>query len=169
MRDKYSENIDKLLRENYAETVPETELTREDGSMWYPHHPVLSDNKSGKGRTVFDRSNDITNLNDISEFDTEIKSDKSIDDAIVAVCHVNEHPLQNLIEHYSSFYRLKQAHARLIRIVKCFQGVKQQIKLSDPITSSELETSETILIKYVQDQCYRDEIQSLENKGNVKS
>ena len=134
--------------------------------MWYPHQPVLSDKKSGKGRTVFDRSNDIMT---ISEFDTEIRRDKSIDDAKVAVCHVNENPLQTLIEHYSSFYHLKRAHTSLIRIVKCFQGVKHKIKLSDPITSSELENPETILIKYVQDQCYRDEIQSLENKGNVKS
>ena len=60
---------------------------------------------------------------------TEVKSDKSIDDAKVAVCHVKEHPIQTLIEHYSSFYHFKRAHARLIRIVKCFQGVKQKIKI----------------------------------------
>ena len=55
LTDKYQANIDKFLSENYAEPVPETELTLSDGSVWYlPHHPVISSKKPGKIRTVFD-------------------------------------------------------------------------------------------------------------------
>ena len=54
LRPKYSENIEKMLVEGYAEHVPEAEIQLRDDSVWYiPHHPVLNVNKPGKVRVVF--------------------------------------------------------------------------------------------------------------------
>ena len=54
MTEVYDQNIQKLVQNGYAERVPENELNRNDGSVWYiPHHPVF---KPGKVRPVFDCS-----------------------------------------------------------------------------------------------------------------
>ncbi|XP_076056164.1 uncharacterized protein LOC143034106 [Oratosquilla oratoria] len=51
----YSENISDLLKKGYAEYVPEVDLKRDDGKVWYlPHHAVTSETKPGKVRVVFD-------------------------------------------------------------------------------------------------------------------
>ena len=55
LRPKYSENIEKMLVEGYAEPVPEAEIQLRDDSVWYiPHHPVFNVNKPGKVHVVFD-------------------------------------------------------------------------------------------------------------------
>ncbi|XP_076058671.1 uncharacterized protein LOC143035692 [Oratosquilla oratoria] len=44
----YSENISDLLKKGYAEYVPEVDLKRDDGKVWYlPHHAVTSVTKPG--------------------------------------------------------------------------------------------------------------------------
>ncbi|XP_076032233.1 uncharacterized protein LOC143020014 [Oratosquilla oratoria] len=44
-----------LLKKGYAEYVPEVDLKRDDGKVWYlPHHAVTSETKPGKVRVVFD-------------------------------------------------------------------------------------------------------------------
>nr|XP_027230539.1 uncharacterized protein LOC113822194 [Penaeus vannamei] len=55
LKRKYSEEIHKLLKKGYAEVVPEKDLHRHDGKVWYlPHHPVLNPKKPEKCRIVFD-------------------------------------------------------------------------------------------------------------------
>ena len=55
LTDKYEQNIQVLLDKGYAEPVTPHEIDLNDGNVWYlPHHPVLSDKKPGKIRTVFD-------------------------------------------------------------------------------------------------------------------
>ncbi|XP_076047302.1 uncharacterized protein LOC143028823 [Oratosquilla oratoria] len=44
-----------LGEKGYAEYVPEVDLKRDDGKVWYlPHHAVTSETKPGKVRVVFD-------------------------------------------------------------------------------------------------------------------
>ncbi|XP_076036814.1 uncharacterized protein LOC143022477 [Oratosquilla oratoria] len=51
----YSENISDLIKKGYAEYVPEIDIKRDDGKVWYlPHHAVTSKTKPGKVRVVFD-------------------------------------------------------------------------------------------------------------------
>ena len=51
---QYVRGMQDLMKKGYAEEVPEDELTRDDGKVWYlPHHPVISPNKD-KPRIVFD-------------------------------------------------------------------------------------------------------------------
>jgi hypothetical protein len=54
LKDKYCEGMEDLLRKGYAVKVPEAEIQRDDGKVWYlPHHPVVNPNKE-KIRIVFD-------------------------------------------------------------------------------------------------------------------
>ena len=42
------------MKQGYAVPVPEQDITRDDGKVWYlPHHPVVNPNKE-KIRIVFD-------------------------------------------------------------------------------------------------------------------
>ena len=55
IRERYSQVVEDLLLKGYAETVPQSELSLTDGSVWYlPHHPVISPTKPDKVRMVFD-------------------------------------------------------------------------------------------------------------------
>ena len=52
---KYTTEIQKLIENGYAEEVPEADLARADGKVWYlPHHPVFNQKKPDKCRVVFD-------------------------------------------------------------------------------------------------------------------
>ena len=52
---RYAAVIDDYLQNGYAERVPENELDRSDGYVWYiPHHPVFHPEMLGKNRVVFD-------------------------------------------------------------------------------------------------------------------
>ena len=49
MRERYSQEINKLVEQGYAEPVPDDEMNLRDGSVWYlPHHHVLNDSKPDK-------------------------------------------------------------------------------------------------------------------------
>ena len=55
MYDRYDAEMQKMLNSGYAEEVPEVELTRSDGKLWYlPHHPVFHEAKPDKVRIVHD-------------------------------------------------------------------------------------------------------------------
>ena len=55
LREKYTKEIKKLLDMGYAERVPEDQLQRADGKVWYlPHQPVINPKKPDKCRIVND-------------------------------------------------------------------------------------------------------------------
>ena len=54
LHQKYTDGMNDLLRQGYAVPVPEQDIHRNDGRVWYlPHHPVINPNKE-KIRIVFD-------------------------------------------------------------------------------------------------------------------
>ena len=53
--EKYDENMQTMLNDDYAEAVPECDLDLSDGSVWFLlHHPVISESRPGKVRIVHD-------------------------------------------------------------------------------------------------------------------
>ena len=54
LHEKYVDGMEELLIQGFAVPVPEHEMSRSDGKVWYlPHHPVINPNKD-KIRIVFD-------------------------------------------------------------------------------------------------------------------
>jgi hypothetical protein len=67
LKTKYVSEINLMLERGYAEPVPQEDLHRDDGKVWYlPHHPVLNPKKPDKCRIVFDcaAKHSGTSLND---------------------------------------------------------------------------------------------------------
>ena len=53
--DKYQQSMKEMMDKGYSEVVPDNELTRDDGKVWYlPHHAVVREDKPTKMRIVFD-------------------------------------------------------------------------------------------------------------------
>ena len=59
------------------------------------------------------------------------------------------HPLDELINHYSSFYRLKKALCWLVRVIHRLRNGMNESS-NEPITVTEMRHAETVLIKHVQ-------------------
>ena len=77
------------------------------------------------------------------------------------------HPLDRLIDHYSSFYRLKKAVAWLVRLLGCL-GDKSVIAAGDGgLSAAELQHAEAVLIRHVQSMVYGEELQQLRSGGKV--
>ncbi|KAK3882373.1 hypothetical protein Pcinc_013239 [Petrolisthes cinctipes] len=55
LKERYVGEIHKLVDKDYAEVVPNEDVNRADGKVWYfPHHPVHNPKKTDKTRVVFD-------------------------------------------------------------------------------------------------------------------
>ncbi|XP_014663229.1 PREDICTED: uncharacterized protein LOC106805948 [Priapulus caudatus] len=68
LKTKYVFEMNQLLKRGYAEPVPQEDMHRGDGKVWYlPHHPILNPKKPDKCRIVFDCAarHNGTSLNDI--------------------------------------------------------------------------------------------------------
>lgn len=67
LKERYTKEMDTLITKGFAERVPNEEILRNDGGVWYlPHHPVLNPKKPEKTRVVFDcaAQHNGTSLND---------------------------------------------------------------------------------------------------------
>ena len=54
LHQEYAKGMEDLMSQGYAVPVPEQDIARDDGKVWYlPHHPVVNPNKE-KIRIVFD-------------------------------------------------------------------------------------------------------------------
>ena len=124
-------------------------------SMWFKGPAFLSKHKC-------DWSGKVDFIDPISDDDPEVRrADK--------VCLVNAqgdcHPLQSLIDHFSSFYKLKKALCWILRVRNILTG-KSRDKGS--VTVTEMHHAENMLIKYVQCTEYASEVESLRSGVNVK-
>ncbi|XP_071837463.1 uncharacterized protein [Apostichopus japonicus] len=55
LQEKYAKAMGEVLNKGYAQVVPEEEIGRSDGAVWYlPHHPVTHPMKPDKVRIVYD-------------------------------------------------------------------------------------------------------------------
>ena len=76
-----------------------------------------------------------------------------------------QHPVSVLTKHYSSFYRLKKAVSWLMRF-KVYLKEKKVIR--GPVSCSELRSSEQIILRHVQNEVYKDDLEMLRSVGKVK-
>ncbi|XP_076045785.1 uncharacterized protein LOC143028028 [Oratosquilla oratoria] len=81
--------------------------------------------------------------------------------SIVQTCQsdVTQHPIDTLIEHYSSLYRLKKAVGWWLRLV---QFLKKKIPQNSPLEIHELKHAENLIVKHVQGRAYFHETKNIE-------
>ena len=75
-------------------------------------------------------------------------------------------PLDRLMNHYSSFYRLKKAVVYLKRFCKYLKD-KRNPKKAELITVSELHDAEHVLLSHVQSTALKEDIKNLKKNGKV--
>ena len=97
----------------------------------------------------------------VPDDDPEVKKN-----VISAVTEVNraescqfEHPIEKMMKHYSSFYKLKKAISWLIRIKSHLQ--KKSTGLKGAVSVLEQKAAEKMVIKFVQHQAYNTEVEAL--------
>ena len=76
-----------------------------------------------------------------------------------------EHPLDRMISHYSSYYRLKKAVAWLIRALRC---LRSRAGCQDVLSVSEMQHAEILLVRHVQRSVFCDELLQLRSQGKVQ-
>ncbi|XP_076037500.1 uncharacterized protein LOC143022959 [Oratosquilla oratoria] len=81
--------------------------------------------------------------------------------SIVQMCQsgVTQHPIDTLIEHYSSLYRLKKAVGWWLRLI---QFLKKKIPQNSPLEIHELKHAENLIVKHVQGRAYFHETKNIE-------
>ena len=77
-----------------------------------------------------------------------------------------QHPLDVLMQHYSSYYRLKKAVSWLIRFKLYLRG--DRFNVDKPITVDEIKSADIMIIRHVQADVFRDEIGSLKQGKTVR-
>ncbi|XP_076047314.1 uncharacterized protein LOC143028837 [Oratosquilla oratoria] len=87
--------------------------------------------------------------------------------SIVQTCQsgITQHPIDTLIEHYSSFYKLKKAVGWWLRLIQFLK--KTKIPPSSPLEIHELKHAENLIVKHVQGRAYFHETKNIEARKNV--
>ncbi|XP_014679567.1 PREDICTED: uncharacterized protein LOC106819449 [Priapulus caudatus] len=141
-------SADVLLRGCSAESVPQS---------WFCGPSFLGEYKStwpSDGRTSVD----------LMETDAEVKRDVSV--AVASTANAVRHPMEALIEHYYSFYKLKKALSWLMR-VRVSAELGDKSKLAGHTTASELARADEQVVRYAQGQTCKSEIAALMERGAV--
>ena len=87
----------------------------------------------------------------------------------------NQSPVQKLIEHYSSWYKLKKAVAYLIRykeFMRCkipLKEKKKDEKFKKPLTVVEIQSAEVSIIRFVQKEQLSNRLSDLKNLNPIKT
>ena len=83
-----------------------------------------------------------------------------------AVVEARQHPLDVLMQQYSSYYRLKKAVSWLIRFKLHLRGDSSNV--GNPITVDEMKSADILIMQHVQSDVFRDEIVSLKRGKTVR-
>ena len=78
----------------------------------------------------------------------------------VAMKPVSRHPVDQLMDYHSSFYKLKKAVAWLVRVRRRLQKVTTCVAL-EPLSVGEMSRAETLLIRHVQAEAFPTELRAL--------
>ena len=78
---------------------------------------------------------------------------------------VSPNPIDTLIQHYSSWYRLKRAVSWWVRLKNVLRN--KEHSTSGPLSVAEIEGAELLLLKHVQSQVYGKEIKALASGESV--
>eukprot|EP00918_Siedleckia_nematoides_P088944 GHVU01195557.1.p1 GENE.GHVU01195557.1~~GHVU01195557.1.p1 ORF type:complete len:180 (-),score=11.35 GHVU01195557.1:119-658(-) len=104
-------------------------------------------------------------VSDLSLNDPEVKS-KQICDTGLCTVTAKQHPIDKLVDYYSSWYKMKRALCWLRRFMEILKGNRQNVgKL---LTVDELRSAEISIVKHAQSQTYENEIKRL-SKGEQVS
>ncbi|XP_076063297.1 uncharacterized protein LOC143038164 [Oratosquilla oratoria] len=121
---------------------------------WFNGPPFLSNYKC-----AWPAQDDL--VGHLEDGDPEVRRDVH-PTSIVQTCQsgVTQHPIDTLIEHYSSFYRLKKAVGWWLRLIKFLK--KTKIPQSSPLEIHELKHAENLIVKHVQGRAYFHETKNIE-------
>ncbi|XP_076069968.1 uncharacterized protein LOC143041795 [Oratosquilla oratoria] len=120
---------------------------------WFNGPPFLSNYKC-----AWPAQDDL--VGHLQDEDPEVRRDVH-PTSIVETCQsgVTQHPIDTLIEHYSSFYRLKKAVGWWLRLI---QFLMKKIPQNSPLEIHELKHAENLIVKHVQGRAYFHETKNIE-------
>ena len=102
----------------------------------------------------------------LSADDAEVKKGNSLPShTFVFMNDVSPNPIDTLIQHYSSWYRLKRAVSWWVRLKNVLRN--KEHSTSGPLSVAEIEGAELLLLKHVQSQVYGKEIKALASGESV--
>ena len=130
--------------------------------MWFTGPGFLSTHKSDWP------SSEVMPESDPLEGDPETKTISTGDSVLCThgeVVSETCHPLDDLIDHFSSFYKMKKALSWLLRVKQRLLGFTPDFP--DYITVAELKNAEHLLLKHVQERSYPSEIAALRSGRSV--
>ena len=104
LSEKYKTFMATLLDKKYAEKVPDSEMYRDDGLLWYlPHHPVINPNKPEKVRVVFDCS---AKFKDVSLNDNLLQGPDLTNNLIGVLTRFRQNPIALMSDIEAMFHQV---------------------------------------------------------------
>ena len=111
----YADFMNKLLLKGYAEKVPNEEIDRNDGKVWYiPHHGVYHPNKPEKIRVVFDCT---ANYQGVSLNNKLLPGPDHTNNLVAVLLRFRQEPIAIMGDIESIFYQVKvdKSHCDYLR------------------------------------------------------
>ena len=136
-------------KENPADLLTKP-LRKFDPEKWFSGPEFLKTHKSDWNLLEVDAS--------LPMDDPEVKAEVKMCAAVNV--DLRKHPIDSLVEHFSSWYRIKRAVAWLVRLKACF---KSGTSLKGKLSVDELQIAENLVLRHVQKQAFAKEIKELSN------
>ena len=101
----YTEFMNNIISKGYSEIVPEEDIQRQDGKVWYiPHHGVYHPNKPNKIRVVFDCS---AKSHGISLNEALLSGPDLTNNLVGVLLRFRQEPIALMADIESMFYQVK--------------------------------------------------------------
>ncbi|XP_060580217.1 uncharacterized protein LOC132737005 [Ruditapes philippinarum] len=178
LHDMYRTTVNGYIANGYSSDVDH--MVSEKTRVWYtPHHPVTNVYNASEtdkldvwlhGPTFLSKGREHwpkysgNNIPEVSEDDVEVKREIAIN---VTTCDT----IGKIIEYYSDWFKLRRAVAWFLRYKDyCKQRYLHHDVVVEKgnLTLSELKTSSHAVVKYVQMECFAEEVINLQTGTHVK-